>query len=222
MPDSFKTRLQHLAFNKKLVFIGSVLMIISVFMPWYKDIDKFKIGESFLGITGPLYLAGFILLISAIISFGIILLKLLDKPAPKLPISENHLHVAVSGLSLLMLIMTVSVYFHTKFGINLTDKSVGFGMVVAFIGSGSTMLGAILSIRGKTVDFENLEGHIEPLININLEERRGEVPLKREVTVGEAMEASRKPQEPTHAWGPVQESINNYTDGQLDDTKDIK
>lgn len=222
MPDSFKTRLKHLAFNKKLVFISSALMIISVFMPWYKDIDKFKIGESFLGVTGPLYLAGFILLISAVFSFGIILLKLLDKPAPKLPLSENHLHVAVSGLSLLMLIMTASVYFHSKFGINLTDKSVGVGMVIAFVGSGLTMVGAILSMRSGSVDFENLEGKIEPLININLEERRGEVPLKRETTVGEAMEANRRQEEPTQAWGPIQESLNNYTSGKLDDTKDIK
>lgn len=196
MPNTFKTRLKHLAFNKKLVFIGSTLMIISVFMPWYKDIDKFKFGESFLGITGPLYLAGFILLTSAVCSFGIILLKLLDKPTPKLPISENHLHVAVSGLSLLMLIMTVSVYFHSKFGINLTDKSVGFGMIIAFIGSGLTMVGAILSIKRKTVDFENLEGKIEPLININLEERRShDLPLKRETTIEEA----------TNAWGSAKD-----------------
>ena len=61
MPDqNFKNRLKSLKLSKKIIYFSSALTILSVFMPWYSDIDKFKIGDSFLGITGPLYLAGFI------------------------------------------------------------------------------------------------------------------------------------------------------------------
>lgn len=230
--DTFKTRLKQLALNKKLVFIGSALLIISVFLPWYKDIDRFKIGETFLGISGPLYLAGFIVLIAGIASFGIILLKLLEKSVPKLPLKENHLHIATSGFSILMLIMTASVYFHDKFGINLTDKSMGFGMILAFIGSGLIMLGAILSLRKEEPDFENLEGHLEPLIDLNLQEREKQdiSPGRGGMTVGEAM-AEHEKKEATKAWGPVQESINNYMEEpgrdsggghNSDNTKDLR
>ena len=80
MPDSFKRRLKALDVTKKLVLVGSAIAVVSVFLPWYKDIDKFRTGDMFLGISGPLYLAGLIVLLTAGASLGIIMLKLLEKP----------------------------------------------------------------------------------------------------------------------------------------------
>lgn len=161
-----------------------------------------------MGITGPLYLAGLIVLLLACATFGLILLKLLNKPAPKLPMEETHFFIAGSALSVLLLILAASVYFHTRFGLNLEDKNVGIGMYLGFIGSGLTILGGILAVRGKDIDF-NVEGHIEPLITPQEARPHADIELDRETTVGKAMEETRA-RDSHKAWGPVQESINSF------------
>lgn len=207
MPDSFKLRLKNLPLVKKAILLGSFLMMISAFMPWYTDLDKFRIGETFLGISGPMYLAGFMVLLAGGASFGILMMHILEKPLPKLPVKDLQIHVFGSVLSFFMLILTASVYFHPKFGVNLTDKSMGIGMILAFIGSGAVLLAGILSLRSKEVDFD-LEGHLDPLIDMDLENRpKPDHGIKKDITVGEAMEKYQdtKP----NAWGQVEESINN-------------
>lgn len=209
MPDSFKIRLKKFPLMKKALLIGSFLMIISVFIPWYNDLDKFRIGESFLGISGPMYLAGFLVLVAGGSSFGILFLQLLEKPMPKLPFKDIQIHIFGSILSFFMLILTASVYFHPKFGVNLTDKNMGIGMMLAFVGSGIVLLGGILSLRSKEVNFET-EGRLDPLIDMNLEQReKPEQGIKRDITVGEAMEKYQGQGAKPNAWGQVEESINN-------------
>lgn len=164
--DTFKSRLKGLPFKQKLILIGGLLVIVGAFLPWYSDIDRFNTGDTFLGISGPLYLAGLIVLISGIMSFGIIFWKLLGKPAIKLPVQENYMHLFGAGLSVLMIILTMSVYFHLRFGTNLMDKKIGIGMMLAMFGVGLIILGSILAIKKRDITFEE-EGKLEPLININ-------------------------------------------------------
>lgn len=204
MPDSFKYRLKRLAVTKKFILFGSLLAIIGAFLPWYQDIDKFKTGDMFLGITGPLYLAGLIVLLAGIASFGIIMLKLLDKPVPKLPLKEEHFYVFNSALSLFMLVLTASVFFHNKFGINLIDKSMGIGMVLAFIGAGFVLVGAIMAVKKGEVDFES-EGKLEPLIDIEAEQRSTQ---DLEPPVNEPRRESQPESQ------VVQESIDNFNDSE--------
>ena len=205
MPQTdFKTRLKSLPLTQKFVLLGSILAMLGAFMPWYSDVDRFKTGDSFLGITGPMYLAGFFVLVGGLISLALILSKLMEKDLPKLPLKEAHIHIFTGGLSVLMLILAASVYFHPKFGVNLTDKNMGFGMMLDFMGVGLVILGGILALRtDKEIDFGG-SGKIEPLIDIEREKR--ELDFNRNTTVGQAMDAySKSPS----GWGPVQESINN-------------
>lgn len=209
MPNSFKLRLKNLPLVKKAVLLGSFLMAISVFMPWYTDLDKFRIGETFLGISGPMYLAGFLVFVAGGASFGILMLYLLEKPLPKLPVKDVQIHIFGSILSFFMLILTASVYFHPKFGVNLTDKSMGIGMILAFIGSGIVLLAGILSLRSKEVSFD-MEGHLDPLIDMDMENRpKPEQGIKKDITVGEAIEKYQGQGAKSGAWGQVEESINN-------------
>lgn len=212
MPNSFKLRLKNLPLLKKAVLVGSFLMVISVFMPWYTDLDKFRIGETFLGISGPMYLAGFLIFVAGGASFGMLILDLLEKPMPKLPFKDVQIHVFGSILSFFMLILTASVYFHPKFGVNLTDKTMGIGMILSFIGSGVVLLSGILSLRSKEVSFDQ-EGHLEPLIDMDLENRpKPDQGIKKDITVGEAMEKHQQYQgqgSKSNSWGQVEESINN-------------
>jgi len=173
-PNSLKIRLKNLNIKKKLILIGAILTAVSVVMPWYKDLDRFKTGDVFWGLTGPTYLAGVIILLSSLLCAGLVALELLEKPKPKLPIKENTIYVMAAGLSIFMLVLVNSVYFHPKFGINLVEKTMGFGMYVAIVGVALEMIGGIMVLRKSEVSFEG-EGKIEPLIDINREREQGGV-----------------------------------------------
>jgi hypothetical protein len=140
---------------------------------------------------------------------ALIAMQMMEKRAPKLPMKEAQMHIAGSILSLFMLVLTASAYFHPKFGVNLTDKSLGFGMILAFIGTGVMMLGGILEMRTREVSFD-AEGSIAPLID--MEREKASLHMKNDITVGEAMDRHGDHQGHyagrSNGWGPVQESIN--------------
>ncbi|NIA02160.1 MAG: hypothetical protein GWP15_02145 [Nitrospirae bacterium] len=194
----------------KLVMVGSFIAVIGVFLPWYNDIDKYGFGDMFLGISGPLYLAGIIVLLSGIASFSMIAFRLFDKPVPKLPLKENQFYVFSSSVSLTMLVLSISVFFHNSFGVSLVDKSIGVGLYLGLFGSGIVMLGAIIALRNREISFD-VEGNLEPLIDVN-EEHRKTQPLDEAMKVKSA----------------VQDSIDEFTSHaerdstQSADTKDIQ
>lgn len=157
-----------LPFEGKLVFLGGFLLLASVFMPWYEDLDTFHMGDMFLGVTGPLYLVGFILLFIS----GLTLFALLsEKKIEKLPIEKHHLNLLVGISSLFLLVLTASVYFHTKFGVNITMKEMRFGMIIAFVSAGLITIGGFLQTKKKNVSFEELDGKIDPLISFPKNDR---------------------------------------------------
>ena len=47
---------------EKVVTIGAILTIVSLFLPWYRDLDAWQKGEVFLGVTGPLSMIGLVIL----------------------------------------------------------------------------------------------------------------------------------------------------------------
>ncbi len=171
MPEkSFKTRLKLLDFKKKLILAGAVVMAISAFLPWYRDIDRFNTGDMYLGITGPLYLAGLIVFLASVASAALLGTELFEKPKPKLPLKDTHFYLFAGALSLLMLVIASSVYFHNKFGINLTEKTMGFGLIAAYIGVALDLIGGVMIVRKIDVNFEEA-GEIKPLIDLNVKER---------------------------------------------------
>jgi hypothetical protein len=214
MEASFKENFKNLALNKKIVLFASSLTVIATLLPWYSDIDRFNIGDSFLGITGPLYLAGLIVFFASLSSFVVVMMQLLDRPMPKLPLAERKFYVFNSILSILMVVLAASVYFHPKFGINLIDKNVGIGMIIALVGSGGLLIGGVLKKRERSVLREDsapqedlLRGVDEimtPVVNVEEREAAG---VNRDMTVAEAMEAQKE--EPTKAWNQVEESVDS-------------
>lgn len=217
----FQNKLKALSTNKKIVLAGSIVTILGSLLPWYSDVDQFKSGDTFLGITGPMYLVGFLVLVGGLAAFGLILMELLEKPVPKLPVKEAHFHIFSSGLSILMLVLAASVYFHPKFGVNLTNKAWGIGMTMSFIGTGLVMLAGFLAIRSEDVSFDT-EGKIEPLIDMEAQGRThaggfnrptvedmSAADLRKNMTVGDAMDMYGSNKKTPSGWGQVEESINN-------------
>lgn len=170
-----KKILSGLSFEGKLVFFGSIVLLISVFMPWYEDIDTFHMGDMFLGITGPLYLVGFVLMFLSGLSLFITAYDALDKKIEKIPLEKHHLNLLVGISSLFFLLLSSSVYFHTKFGVNITMKEMGFGMIAAFIGTALIIVGGFLQNKKRKMSFDQLGGKIEPLIQIDSDRAQREI-----------------------------------------------
>lgn len=158
---------------------GGILAFISVFLPWYSDVDVFKTGNEFLGISGPLYLSGLLILALSLVSAGIVAMKTFDKKLPKLPIEEPYLFILSGCASLFLLLLTSSVYFHSKFGVNITQKTAGIGLILCLIGSVLILAGGLLQNRKRGVSFE-VEGKLEQLIDVEKDTRsRIATPLNR-------------------------------------------
>jgi hypothetical protein len=155
---------------------GGILAFVSVFLPWYSDLDTFKTGNEFLGISGPLYLVGILVLALSVMSVGIVGMKVFEKKLPKMPIEEPYLFILSGCTSLFLLLLTSSVYFHSKFGVNIMQKQAGIGMIICVIGSVLVLAGGILQNRKKQVLFD-VDGKLEHLIDIDAHARRDGVGL---------------------------------------------
>lgn len=163
-------RIKRLPIGLRFSGAGGILAFVSVFLPWYSDLDTFKTGNEFLGISGPLYLSGLLIWALSLISVAIVGMKTFDKKLPKLPIEEPYLFILSGCASLFLLLLTSSVYFHSKFGVNITQKEIGIGMILCIIGSVLVLVGGILQNRKKQVSFE-VEGKLDHLIDIDTRAR---------------------------------------------------
>lgn len=165
--ERIKNRFLRLDTYSKMLILASFVTVISVFMPWYEDLDAFKTGDMFLGLTGPLYLAGYVILLSSAFSLSLVTLTLLEKTPPRLPMKSNHIHIASAVLNIFLLVLVHSVYFHDKFGVNIALKESRFGMTLAFFASVTLLIVSVLAERkkGVSLDFDN--GKLEPLIKMD-------------------------------------------------------
>jgi len=128
----------------KIIGIGALVALIGAFLPWYQDIDAFNTGDKFSGVSGPLYLIGYIVIGLSLISLILTGFHLFEKKIPSLPLKESMIYILSGAFSLFLLVITNSVYFHPKFGINITSKEYQFGMIFAFIGAFAAIIGGVL------------------------------------------------------------------------------
>lgn len=126
--------LKKLDVTRKWVLLASVIVAISALLPWYEDLDAFGAGDLYLGITGPLFLIGLMIFASSVFVMSWIIMPTLGKRLPTLPIKESTLFTFLGIQDLLLLLVANSVFFHPKFGVNITLKDTRFGMIAAFIG----------------------------------------------------------------------------------------
>lgn len=139
-----------LPFEKKLIGAGSLFLILSLFLPWYSDLDAFHYGQIFIGLNGPLYLIGFSFLAMAGISLGLILGQEWNLKVPFESLKNPKLFLHFGIFSFYLLFLTNSIYFDKNFGVNLTEKSPGYGMFIAFLATSALTIGGYLNTREKS------------------------------------------------------------------------
>lgn len=150
----------------KMIGIGSLILLISTLLPWYADLDSYRIGDQFLGVTGPASFVGIAILLLSGLSLWIFSYHLFERHVPRLPVREAILHLAVSIESLFLLVLVNSIYFHPKFGVNITLKESRFGMTVAFIGAVVLLIGGYLQNKEEISKADDV-GKLEPLIKMD-------------------------------------------------------
>jgi len=146
-----------MSFEERLLCVGSALLALSIFLPWYQDIDSFKTGDMFLGINGPMYLSGFTLLVIAGLNLAMLLSEGLDLKLPFSFKKSSNYFLASGIVSFYLLLLTSTVYFHPKFGINITVKESQFGMFLAFIAAAFITFGGYLATREKTARIKEFQ-----------------------------------------------------------------
>lgn len=166
----------------KLIGIGAVILGVSTFCPWYEDLDSYRIGDQFLGITGPASFVGIVILLLSGFSLWMFSYHLFEKRLPKLPVKEAIINLFVAIESLFLLVLVNSIYFHPKFGVNITLKESRFGMTFAFAGAVVLLVGAFLQNREDSARDREL-GKLEPLIKM---EPQGAFVPKSEVAAEQA------------------------------------
>lgn len=173
MPQKrFYQIIKDLSFEKKLIAAGALLLAVSLFLPWYQDLDTFRTGDTFTGITGPMYLAGLTFLI---ISSSTLLLLVAQQVGIRFPTAylrspKIYLHYGIFSFYLLLLIN--SIYFHRNFGVNITLKQSGFGMFIAFIAAASLTIGGYLNTRERKEIMKSFEEEIqEPMLAPSMQQK---------------------------------------------------
>lgn len=159
----------------KMIGIGSLVLLIATILPWYADLDSYRIGDQFLGITGPASFVGIAILLLSGLSLWIFSYHLFERHVPRLPVREAILHLFVSIESLFLLVLVNSIYFHPKFGVNITLKETRFGMTIAFIGAIVLLIGGYLQNREEIAKVDDM-GKLEPLIKMEPKPSLSETP----------------------------------------------
>lgn len=158
---SIKQIIHNLAFEKKLIGIGAILMVLSLFFPWYSDIDIYKSGAVYTGLTGPLYLAGFTFLIIASLSLVVLITDFLDQKIPVFNIRASNFFLPAGIFSFYLLVLINSVFFDRNFGINITLKQSQFGMFLAFVATALIIIGGYLLTRERKTILKNFQNEVD-------------------------------------------------------------
>ncbi len=132
---------------EKVIFLGSVITMVSTVMPWYDNRNNYNIGETYLGFQGPLFVVGLLTLGFAGFCFLKIFLPFMGRNFFHSSYKIGKLSLILGLESMLMLIIANTVFYHPDFGDNATNKAIRFGMFVAFLGVSMMITGGYLASK---------------------------------------------------------------------------
>lgn len=158
-----------LPLRKQVVLVSSAGLMLSPLTPWYDERNSFGVGDSYLGIQGPFFLIGAMVMVLGAVSFFNLFLPLMGKNFFNLKKKGGMASVLLGFQSTLLMVVATSIFFHPDFGVNLSTKSTRFGMTFAFLMSGFMMLAGWLSSRKETNEEE--EVYEEDVEDVEIEDR---------------------------------------------------
>lgn len=143
---------------QKIVLLSSALLMISPILPWFDSKNSSNIGETYIGVSGPLFLVGILVMTFGAISFFNLFLPLMGKNFFKLRKKSGLVSMLLAIQSLFLIGIANSVFFHPSFGSNISNKGTRFGMFVSVVAIG-LMVGAgyLTHRKEKNGEIEDIE-----------------------------------------------------------------
>jgi hypothetical protein len=135
------------------MLIGLSMSLIGVFLNWFKSGDSFNEGISYNGLSGPVYLAGYTIMLISIYSI-VVLMKYLKENNCEFNQLKKYYVEKWSGIVILYLsILVVTVYLNSEIYSSL-QKNIGVGFFMTVSGSLITTIGSII-FKTKTCSRKN-------------------------------------------------------------------
>ena len=124
----------------KAILVGGGLTMISALLPWYDSMNGYSV-KTYIGLQGPMFLIGVLVLLSGGYCFIKMFLPLIGRDAVQTNFKSGKTALFLGGGVLLLLVLANSIFFHPDFGISVTHKATRFGMMTAFLGSFAMIVG---------------------------------------------------------------------------------
>lgn len=125
---------------KKVILISSFTLCVSTVMPWYDQRNNFGVGDTFLGVQGPLFAVGLVVLGCGLVSFFNMFLPLMGRNFFDLKRKSGSLALTLGTQALLLMLVANSIFFHPEFASTINNKGTRFGMMIAFFSIGALMI----------------------------------------------------------------------------------
>lgn len=158
---------------KKIVLMGSILTIVSMFMPVYSELSKWGKPIVYYGITGPMKWVGFSIIVFSFLPIVILLLPFSPFKNKKISLTLKNASIFASIQSLFLLLITSSIYLSVDFGVDLSIKEISFGMFLGLLGAVLNLFGGILVNNEKLTEkiFQTDEDKAPFLMPKDIQER---------------------------------------------------
>jgi len=143
-----KHTLLRLTAEEKVIGIGSLVMIIGTFMPWYSvvmNFDKKSLTET--GFSGGLGVIGFVIFLMSLISLIVLVGENLHLPLPQFGYKREQILFFFLGESFFLTLLTMAIY--TKRSLEFTEAGLRFGIYIVLIGAFFGALSAFALIQKK-------------------------------------------------------------------------
>lgn len=125
---------------KKVILISSFTLCVSTVLPWYDQRNNFGVGDTFIGVQGPLFAVGLVVLGCGAVSFFNMFLPLMGRNFFELKRKSGSLALTLGTQALLLMLVANSIFYHPEFAATINNKGTRFGMIAAFLSIGALMI----------------------------------------------------------------------------------
>ncbi len=180
-----KHTLLRLTAEEKVIGIGSLVMLIGTFMPWYTvvmNFDNKTLTET--GFSGDLGVIGFVVFLMSLISILVLVGENMHLPLPQFGYRREQILFFFLGESFFLTLLTMAIY--TKRSFEFTEAGLRFGIYTVLLGAFFGALSAFALIqKSKRKEVQEFFSH----------EQEEEVPEMEEAGNPEAIMEEMEPEQ---------------------------
>ena len=168
--------------EEKVIGLGSLVMLIGTFMPWYSvtmNFDNKSMSET--GFSGDLGVIGFVIFLMSLISLLILIGENMRLPLPNFGYKREQILFFFLGEAFFLTLLTMAIY--TKRSLEFTEAGLRFGIYIVLLGAFFGALSAFAMIqKKKKKEVQEFFSH-EQDIPLNEKDQTDAVPAGRQEVI---------------------------------------